>query len=119
MKIHKQPKWEQLIARFIVASGIPGFRWDAASRRFEGVKGFAFVRVTPRVEGGWKNLPFFFKRYEGERNQGSPHPVVLLCTSRDNGPNIEDTFVMMRLETYSKMLVSLVNNDPARYIGRD
>ena len=119
MKIHKEPKWELLISRFFVASGIPGFTWNSPSKRFEGVKGFAFVRVTPRMEEGWKNLPSFFKRYEGTRNQGNPHPVVLLCTSKENGPNIEDTFVMMRLETYSKMLVSLVNNDPARYIGRN
>lgn len=119
MKIQKQPKWEKLICRFIVASGIPSFTWNASSNRFEGVKGFSFVRVTPRAVGGWKDLPFYFKRYEGERNQGSPHPVVMLCTSKDNGPNIEDTFVMMRLETYSRMLQSLVDNDPARYLGRN
>ena len=119
MKVPKEPTWERLISRFMVAKGIPAFTFDGGSRRFIGIKGFSFVRVTPRLEGGWAELPFYFKRYERERSQGSPHPTVMFLTSKNNGPNVDDTFVLMRLEPYSEMLKALVESDPARYLGEE
>lgn len=108
-------EWERLISRFIVANGIPNFKWDQLHRRFTGIRGWSFVRATPRLEGGWAKVPFFFSRYEGERANGNPHPVVMFLTSRDNGPNVEDTYVLMRLETFVPMLLSKVNADPERH----
>ena len=117
MKVPKEPTWERLIARFLTATGIPGFRYDGQHKRFVGINGFAFVRCTPRLEQGWKNMPFYFKRYETERQNGNPHPVVMFITSKNNGPNVDDTFVLTRLSTYADMLKALVESDPARHLG--
>ena len=108
--------WEKLISRLAVAHGIPNFRWDHNQRRFSGISGWAFTRVTPRNEGGWSKVPFFFRRYENERANGNPHPVVMFLAQRDNGPNVEDTFVLMRLETFLPLLVSTINADPERHL---
>ena len=108
--------WEKLISRLAVAHGIPNFRWDHYQRRFSGISGWAFTRVTPRNEGGWSKVPFFFRRYENERANGNPHPVVMFLAQRDNGPNVEDTFVLMRLETFLPLLVSKINADPERHL---
>lgn len=113
------PMWERLVVKYMTSIGIPGFSWDAGDRRFHGVKGFSFVRITPRNEGGWARLPEWFKRYERQRTQGSPHPVVMLATSRHNGPRVEDSYVVMRLSTYGEMLKDLVTAQPARYLGKD
>lgn len=120
MKVPKEPTWERLISRFLTAHGIPGFRFLPVDKRFTGVRGFAFVRCTPKIEvGGWKNMPYYFKRFESERQNGNPHPVVMFITSKHNGPNVDDTFVMMRLETYAPMLKALVESDPSRYLGEN
>lgn len=119
MKLTKRPRWEELICSFMVAAGIPGFRYHKAKRRFFGVKGMAFVRIMPHSEGGWAKLPGHFKRYEIERNQGSPNPVVMIATSSHYGPNIEDSFVITRLETFARMLADLVQDRPDRYLGKE
>lgn len=119
MRLQKRPLWENLICRFLVSSGIPSFTWNGKTKRFEGVSGFSFVRIMPRAEGGWANLPLFFRRYEGKWSQDSRNPVVMLCTSKENGPNIEDTLVVMRFETYASMLVPLVASDPSRYLRKE
>jgi hypothetical protein len=109
-------QWENLVSRFLVASGVPFFRWDGKAKRFNGISGWSFVRVTPRLEGGWANVPYFFKRYETSRSNGNPHPTVMFLTSKDNGPNVEDSFVLMRLETFAPLLVNQINADPERHI---
>lgn len=111
--------WERLVVKYMTELGVPGFRWDAGSRRFHGVKGFSFVRITPRNEGGWAHLPEWFKRYEKDRTQGSPHPVVMFATSRHNGLRVEDSYVVMRFSTYGDMLKALIDSDPARYLGKE
>lgn len=117
MKVPKKGNaWEKLISRLVVASGVPNFRWDHTHRRFTGVSGWSFVRVTPRNEGGWSKVPFFFRRYETERANGNPHPVVMFLAQRDNGPNVEDTFVLMRLETFLPLLVNKIEADPDRHL---
>lgn len=117
MRVPKDPTWEALIARFLTAYGIPGFRYEGREKRFFGVKGFAFVRCSPKAEQGWKHMPFYFKRYETERQNGNPNPVVMFVTGKHHGPNVEDTYVLMRLETYAGMLKTVVEADPARYLG--
>lgn len=113
------PLWERLVCRYMVGEGIPAFRWDEYRHRFTGIKGFSFVRATPRNEGGWCRMPETFKKYEGKYSQDSPHPVVMFLTSKDNGPNTAESFVLMRLEPFAGMLKSLVESDPARYLGED
>ena len=110
-------KWEEMIQRYIVSAGIPGFRWNGSTRRFTGIKGLQFARAMPRNEGGWAHTPEFFRRYERDRNDGSGFPFVMFLTSKDNGPNIEDTFVLTRLDTFATLLKNAVHADPARYLG--
>lgn len=110
-------KWEDMIQRYIVSAGVPGFRWDGAIRRFTGIRGLQFARAMPRNEGGWAHTPEFFKRYERERNDGSGFPFVMFLTSKNNGPNIEDTFVLTRLDTFTALLANAVKADPERYLG--
>lgn len=119
MKVPKEPLWERLIARYLTAYGIPGFRWDGKSKRFTGVRGFAWVRSNPTGNGGWANVPFYFKRYESERQNGNPHPPVMFLSSKWNGPEVEDTFVLMRLDTFAHIFKALVESDPQRYIGEN
>ncbi|MBU6278689.1 MAG: hypothetical protein KGN78_05540 [Actinomycetales bacterium] len=119
MRLTKRPSWERLICSYMVAAGIPAFTFDGLHRRFRGVKGFSFVRILPHSEGGWAKVPFHFRRYETERNQGSPHPVVMFVTSAHYGPNIEDSFVITRLDTFATLLVRLVESDPGRYLGKE
>jgi len=111
--------WEKLVARFMVACGVPGFSFDGAKRRFIGVKGFSFVRVTPKTEGGWATVPWAFNRYETIRTLGNPHPTIMFLTSRTHGDNIEDSYVLMRLETFAPMLKQYVESDPQRYLGKE
>lgn len=103
----------------MVAAGIPAFTYSPSKRRFYGIKGFSFVRVLPHSEGGWAKIPSHFKRYERERNQGSPHPVVMIATSSHYGPNIEDSFVITRLETFARIMADLVEDRPDRYLGKE
>jgi hypothetical protein len=119
MKLPKRPEWENLICRFMTAAGIPAFTYNAGTKRFQGIKGYSFVRVMPHHEGGWAKLPGYFHRYETERSQNSPHPVVMFATSRRYGPNIEDTFVITRLDTFAQIMSSLVEADPARHLGKE
>jgi len=117
MKIPKKTRsWEHLVARYMVASGIPNFMWDYPSRRFNGIFGWSFVRSTPRLDGGWAQVPFYFKRYENERANGHTQPLVMFLTSRDSGPNIEDSYVLMRIETFAPFLVAKIDADPERHI---
>jgi hypothetical protein len=119
VKLSKRPEWESLICRLMVAAGVPAFRYDGMRHRFTGVKGFSFVRIMPHSEGGWAKLPFNFRRYETERNQGSSHPVVMFATSKRYGPNIEDTFVVLRLDSFAQILATAVAADPGRYLGKE
>ena len=119
MRVTKRPRWEDLICSFMVAAGIPGVKYHKAKRRFTGIKGMAIVRVMPHSEGGWARIPSHFKRYETERNQGNPSPVVMISTSRHNGPNIEDSFVITRLETFTRILADVVSDRPDRYLGKE
>lgn len=119
MRLAKRPDWEKLICNFMVAAGVPAFRYDGMRHRFTGVKGFSFVRIMPHSEGGWAKVPLNFRRYETERNQGSPHPVVMFATSRHYGPNIDDTFVIMRLDSFAQILATAVAAEPSRYLGKE
>ena len=112
-------KWEKRIVKYMVGLGIPGFAWDAGKRRFYGLKGFSLVRITPKPAGGWSRVPTWFTRYEDERSQGSPHPVVMMITSSHNGPSIQDSYVLMRLETFGDLIKPLVEADPGRYLGME
>lgn len=111
--------WEKLVARFMVACGVPGFSFDGLKRRFIGVKGFSFVRITPRTEGGWATVPWAFERYETIRNQGSSAPTIMFLTSKSHGNEISDSYVLMRLETFAPMLKTIVEADPQRYLGKE
>ena len=104
---------------------VPRVVWPAqfhVERQDQAIRGGERVLIRQdhaKAEGGWALLPLFFRRYEGKWSQDSRNPVVMLCTSKDNGPNIEDTFVVMRLETYASMLVPLVESDPSRYLRKE
>lgn len=121
MKIPKftSGRWERLLERYVNSVGISTFHYDNYAKRFTGVKGFAFTRVTPRMEGGWVRLPEYFKRYEKERRNGNPHPVVMFIASKDNGLSIEDSFVLIRLEHFVPLLATCIESDPQRYLGKD
>lgn len=119
MKVPREPLWERLIARYLIASGMPVFRWDGKDKRFHGVRGFSWTRSNPTGNGGWANVPFYFKRYERERQNGNPHPVIMFLASKYNGENVEDTFVLMRLGTFAPLIKALIESDPARHIGEN
>lgn len=93
--------------------------YDGKKKRFVGIKGFSMVRISPKYEGGWAHVPFYFRRYENERANGNPHPVVMFLTSRHNGDDIEQTFVLTRLSTFTSLLQSVVEADPGRYLGKE
>ena len=108
--------WEKLISKYMVSVGVP-LRWDERSKRFQGVKGFSFTRIAPASDGGWSRIPQFLRRYESELSNGSPHPVVMFVTNTRYGPDIEDSLVVTRVETFTEMLRICVENDPNRYLG--
>lgn len=111
--------WEKAICAYMASSGVPAFRFDGMRHRFTGIKGFSFVRIMPHSEGGWAKVPLNFRRYETERNQGSPHPVVMFATSRHYGTEVEDTFVITRLGTFAQLMATAVAADPGRYLGKE
>lgn len=112
-------RWEGILVRFMRAAGVSNFQYAGDSKRFTGVFGFSFVRATPRMEGGWSNVPFYFHRYETERNQGNPSPVVMFLTQRDNGEFVGDSYVLMRLGTFAPLLAELIASNPNKYLGKD
>lgn len=112
-------RWEDHIAKYLIARGIPGFSWDGGQKRFTGVKGFQFCRLAPRDEGGWARTPEWFKRNERHRNNGTNNPFVMFLTSKFNGPEVENSYVLMRLEAFAGLLADAVAHDPQRYLGKE
>ena len=111
--------WERLVCRYLIARGVPNLTYDARKKRFVGIKGFSMVRISPSHEGGWARVPFFFRRYENERSNGNPHPVVMFLTSKHNGDGIEHTFVLTRLEVFTSLLKTAVEANPGYYLGKE
>ena len=111
--------WERLVTRYLIARGIPGLSYDVTKKRFTGIKGFSMVRISPTFEGGWAKVPFFFRRYETERANGNPHPVVMFLTSKHNGDDIEQTFVLTRLSTFASLLETAIEAKPGYYLGKE
>lgn len=123
-QVQKTPKspggrWENILVRFMRSAGVPNFIYNGDARRFTGVFGFSFVRITPRSEGGWARVPYEFKRYETERSKGNPNPVIMFLTQRDNGEFVADNYVVMRLGTFAPMLAELIAADPNRYMRKE
>jgi hypothetical protein len=116
MKLPKKiDSWEKILARFIVASGLPYFFWDGASKRFKGIYGWTFARVSPRNHGGWDRVPEAFRFLE----KRSDMPMIVFLASKDNGETIDDSYVLMRLSTFAPFLVNKVESDPERHIRKE
>ena len=117
VKIPKSNRiWETLITRYMSSEGIP-LRWNETHKRFKGVKGFQFARLSAVKEGGFSRIPFHFKRFETERANGNPHPVVLFVMDARYGPDIEDCFAVMRMRTFTSLLKEGIEAHPTRYLG--
>lgn len=112
-------RWENILVRFMRSAGVSNLIYNGDTKRFSGVFGFSFVRITPRIEGGWSRVPYEFKRYETERTQGNPNPVVMFLTQRNNGEFVGDNYVVMRLSTFAPILAELIASNPAKYIGKE
>jgi hypothetical protein len=94
-------------------------KYDGKAKRFVGIKGFSMVRISPKSEEGWAKVPFYFRRYETERANGNPHPVIMFLTSKHNGSDIEQTFVLTRLETFTPLLQTAIEANPGYYLGKE
>jgi len=118
-KVTSKAIWENLIVKYLTSVGVPGFSYNGKDKRFHGIKGFSFVRIAPKADGGWANVPYQFHRYETERANGNPHPVIMFLTGRNNGSEVNNTYVLTRLETFAPMLKTMIEAEPTRYLGRE
>lgn len=100
----------------MASEGVP-LSWNETKKRFTGVKGFHFGRVSTVKEGGFARVPSLLRRFETERAHGNPHPVVLFAMDARYGPNLEDTLVVMRMQTFTAMLREAVETHPNKYLG--
>lgn len=108
--------WETLITRYMASEGIP-LSWNELKKRFTGVKGFHFGRVSTVKEGGFGRVPSLLRRFETERANGNPHPVVLFAMDARYGPNMEDTIAVMRMSTFASLLKEVIEAHPNKYLG--
>lgn len=116
MKLPKKiDSWEKVLARYIVANGVPLFSWDAPVKRFKGISGWSFTRISPRNHGGWARVPEAFKFVEKRNDM----PTIVFLASKDNGESIDDSYVLMRLHTFVPFLVNKIESDPERHIRKE
>lgn len=111
----KIDSWETILARFVVASGLPYFSWDGKTKRFKGISGWKFTRISPRNHGGWVNVPVAFRHVENKDSL----PLIAFLASKDNGSSIDDSYVLMRLSTFVPFLINKIDSDPERHIRRE
>jgi hypothetical protein len=100
----------------MASEGVP-LAWNELKKRFTGVKGFHFGRVSTVKEGGFARVPSLLRRFETERAHGNPHPVVLFAMDARYGPNIEDTIAVMRMKTFTSLLQEAIEAHPNKYLG--
>jgi hypothetical protein len=110
--------WEKVITKYVVGAGVHGFRWDEVHKRFLGLKGMRFARVSVSAKLGWKLIPQEFKKYEEERkNPGEQGDLVLFVVNKRNMPYVRDVWVLQKLDTYAKTLAEAVAANGERYYG--
>lgn len=108
-------QWERTISRYLTAHKVP-VRWDAAKQKFVGLYGYFIKRVAPMRRGEslsevtWSRMPLYMREMRDEMNH------ILIVTNRRYGDDVEDSLVVMRLNTFAEMLSTHINSDRERYI---
>lgn len=112
--------WERMISKYVVGAGVPMFSWDGIARRFQGPKGLRFTRYSTFTKKGWNGVSDEFKRYNTTRkNPGEHGDLVMFVVNKQFGPSISDTYVVTRLDTFSKILSEAVTANPERYYRKE
>ena len=110
-------RWERTIGRYFAAAGIP-VKWDGLKHRFVGVHRHSLARINPSAktetrENQWKLMP---QRISDLEKRGSEN-VIMLVTSQRYGDEVEDSFVVMRLGTFTPIFKAFIDSDRERWIG--
>jgi hypothetical protein len=111
--------WERMIATYVAGAGVINFRWDQFHKRFFGVHGFRFARMSTGAGRGWAVVPDEYRKYVSERNNGEVGHLVLFVVNKRYGPFITDAYVVMKLDGFTQMLTDAANGDPERYYGKE
>ena len=101
-----------MLARYISASGVP-LRFDYVSNRFIGVNGITILRLNPQaLPQVWAKMNDRFT--EAERT--TRFPVIAFVTNKQQGPDVEDSYVVLRLGTFMPMFAAMVAGDRERWL---
>jgi hypothetical protein len=106
-------RWERTLARYFTANRIP-VTWEGVSKTFTGLHGYTIRRSVPmraRLDPGeaLNAIPRFFRQHK-ETN------LIVIVTNRRYGDDLEDSLVVMRLDTFTSMFATHINSDRERYI---
>lgn len=114
MRAPGEKHWNDVLARYITASGVP-MRFDYGSNRFVGLRGHTILRLNPRaLPEVWARMN---DRFTGAEKD-SPFPVIAFVTNKQHGPDVEDSYVILRLGTFMPMMAAMVAADRERWLGR-
>lgn len=110
-------RWERTLARYFSAAGVP-VKWDSLKHRFVGIRRHSIARINPSQktetrENQWKYMP---TRIGDLERRGSEN-VIMLVTSQRYGDEVEDSFVVMRLGTFTPIFKAFIDSDRERWIG--
>lgn len=116
MRSVREGGWEKTLSRYFAALNIP-LRWEYRSRRFTGISGFAFSRINPyKEEAIWARMPEYINKYE---HLEPGKQVVVFVTTRRYGDTVDDSLVLMRMGTFTKLIKSLVDSDKERWVVKN
>lgn len=111
MKAPLEAGWEKTLNRYFAANGVP-LTWAPVAKRFTGIYGHTFARLNPRrEESAWARMPERFSPRE-EESKG----LVMFVTNKVYGDTVEDSFVVLRLGTFTPMLKAFIDMDKERWL---
>jgi hypothetical protein len=103
-------RWERTLSRYFAANGLP-LNFVYQTRRFMGIAGHTFARLNPKKDVNvWARMPDYVNKYEKDGKQ-----VVIFVTNRGYGDTVDDSLVVMRMNTFVPMIKALVDSDKERW----